>query len=803
MHSTGKTRVGISVIVAAALAIAVVECARAAPLAPASGERNDDWIVIGPGGGGGQFIPTVSPHDVDTALVRCDMTGTFITRNGGESWRMFNLRGTTDIFVFDPVKPNVIYAKNVGLYRSEDTGETWELVYPNPKDFEKFVVAGDHGEVGIVLKGKTPVAKPKGRRVVGPAAFGSDEPLTALAVDPQDSEMLYAAMGRPEDSGLFVSKDYGETWQRAGGLPSPGRKIFVDPESPKDSRTVYVICTNRVSVLEGGEMENREAPPGVSWFSDVSGGFLPKDGGLVLYGVSMSWRRGRGATGAIYVSNDGGKTWNDVSAGMASGDARPGFRSVGACAYNGAVAYLSYMNLPGKDGERYFGVAKTADAGKTWELVWKESETIGENMEPGWMSLRFGPSWGENPISIGVAPTNPDVVFTTDYGRTLKTSNGGKTWQVVYSKKMENGLWTTRGLDVTTCYGVHFDPFDDDSVFISYTDIGLFRSPDGGATWQSATVDGVPDGWVNTTYWLEFDPEVKGRAWAVMAGAHDIPRTKMWRGRGGMRQRGGVCVSQDGGETWSVSNEGMGQATVTHILLDPASPTKARILYVAGFGTGVWKSTDGGKTWALRNEGIEGGDPFAWRFARDSNGVLYLIVARRSEDGSYNNAGDGALYRSTDGAETWEKMSLPEGLNGPNGLAIDPDDPKRLYLAVWGRYEPDGAKTGGIWLSTDAGATWKNVLSEDQYIYDVTIDPRDPSVLYACGFTSSAWRSEDRGETWKRVKGYNFKWGHRVICDPGDPDMIYVTTFGGSVWYGPAKGDPDAAEDIVAPAASY
>jgi hypothetical protein len=46
---------------------------------------------------------------------------------------------------------------------------------------------------------------------------------------------------------------------------------------------------------------------------------------------------------------------------------------------------------------------------------------------------------------------------------------------------------------------------------------------------------------------------------------------------------------------------------------------------------------------------------------------------------------DGALYRSRDGAESWEKVSLPEGVNGPNGLSIDPADPARWYLAAWGR----------------------------------------------------------------------------------------------------------------------
>jgi photosystem II stability/assembly factor-like uncharacterized protein len=171
---------------------------------------------------------------------------------------------------------------------------------------------------------------------------------------------------------------------------------------------------------------------------------------------------------------------------------------------------------------------------------------------------------------------------------------------------------------------------------------------------------------------------------------------------------------------------------------------------------------------------------------RDSVGALYLIVARRSDDGGFGNAGDGAVYRSTDGAEHWSGVPLPAGLNGPNGLAIDPRDPTRLYLAAWGRSTREGAADGGIYLSVNRGATWRRVLDRDQHIYDVTIDPNDARVLYATGFESGAWRSADRGLTWRRIPGFDFKWAHRVAVDPLDRARIYVTTYGGSVWHGMA-----------------
>ncbi|MCX6633679.1 MAG: hypothetical protein NT090_01070 [Acidobacteria bacterium] len=419
-----------------------------------------------------------------------------------------------------------------------------------------------------------------------------------------------------------------------------------------------------------------------------------------------------------------------------------------------------------------------------------------------WISERFGTDYSANPLSLGIAPNNPDIVYGTDQGRIMQSLDGGRTWVAKYARKLPGHTYADTGPDVSTCYGVHFDPFNASRMFISYTDIGLFGSENRGRSWSAATT-GVPPAWWNTTYWIEFDPQVRGRVWGVMSKIHDLPRAKMWRKRKLSDFDGGVCLSEDGGKTWRQSSAGISQTAPTHILLDPASPRDARVLYVTGFNKGAYKSADGGKSWQLRNNGIEGREPFAWRLARDRDGVLYLVVARRSDDGSFGDDRDGALYRSRDGAGRWERIPLPEGVNGPNGIAIDAERPERLYLAAWGRATAAGAVNGGVFVSSDAGKSWRNTHSADQHVYDITIDPRDARTLYAAGFESSAWRSTDRGETWKRIPGYNFKWGHRVIPDPRTPGMIYITTFGGSVWHGPAAGDPQAVEDIVTPVLAY
>jgi len=280
----------------------------------------------------------------------------------------------------------------------------------------------------------------------------------------------------------------------------------------------------------------------------------------------------------------------------------------------------------------------------------------------------------------------------------------------------------------------------------------------------------------------------------------------MFRKDGVKGYKGGVLVTEDGGKSWKSVSSDIGEAAITYVLIDPSSNKEARTLYACAFGKGVYKSVDGGKTWKQKNNGIAGSEPFAWRIVkREKTQTLFLIVNRRGEDGSIGNSGDGALYRSDDGAETWKAVALPSETNAPMCLIIDEENNDRLLLSAWGRstkgkFSPDIG--GGIFLSKDDGKSWTQVLQKDQHIHDITYDPRNKT-YYACGFNGSAYRSENKGETWSRIKGYNFKWGKRVDVDPSDPEKIYIITFGGGVWHGPAKGDKNSEEDIVTPVLTY
>jgi photosystem II stability/assembly factor-like uncharacterized protein len=777
---------------------AVLGLALLAAEEPGPAPRQDAWRIVGPGGGGTMRRPAVSPHDPRVVVEGCDMTGSYLTRDGGTSWRMFNLGWVVESFAFDPKDAKVIYAATGALWRSEDAGRTWSMVFPDPARNTVEHGWGDHADV--VYTTDDPLYP-----------SGLDVTIHTVAVDPSDSRRVFIALsstqpGPPGSSPssrtvVLGSEDRGRTWSTRTELAAE-RVFAIDA-----GRVVHVLGETGVYEGAAGAWRRFSAPGGAS----LQSGSIGRDratGRTLLYATTAN---------GIHVSEDGGRNWRaasgalaplvrDTGEGMTWGPAagsKPTVGPIAASAGHGLTAYVGLRGVrPAGGGPAFNGIARTSDGGRSWTVVHSEADRPSANLEGSWIEARAledGHSvWFDAPYDLAVAPGDPDVCYATDLFRTYRTQDGGRTWTAVNSARRGEDRWTSRGLDVTSSYGVHWDPFDARRVFITYTDIGLFRSEDGGATWTGSS-RGVPRSWRNTTYWIAFDPDERGLAWGAFSGTHDLPRPKMWRRTDPDRFQGGIAISQDGGRSWTPSNAGIPETAVTHVLLDPASPKGRRTLYATGFGRGVFKSTDNGRTWAVKNVGLEQRQPFAWRTTRAGDGTLYLIVARRSERGRIGDADDGALYRSTDGAEHWTRMALPPGVNGPNGLAVDPGDPRRLYLAAWGVATKGGDTGGGIFLSTDAGATWTNVLPRSQHVYDVTIDPRDAAVLYACGFDQAAFRSTDRGATWSRLRGFNFKWGHRVVPDQNDPAKVYVTTFGGSVWHGPAAGDPMAVEDVVDP----
>src|SRR6266478_8488242 len=186
--------------------------------------RPGNFEIIGPGGGGAMFHPTISPHDPNTVLLSCDMTGSYISHDGGQSWRMFSLRGVVRFFVFDPQDRNVIYAQADGLWRSRDRGDTWSLVYPKASSLKEIKMSSDHADEDLIAE---------------PNPLGN---ITAMTIDPADSRIFYVVAGDKKKGlvALFTSQDEGESWTKQEDLPELADKVWVNPHSPRTERTLFI-----------------------------------------------------------------------------------------------------------------------------------------------------------------------------------------------------------------------------------------------------------------------------------------------------------------------------------------------------------------------------------------------------------------------------------------------------------------------------------------------------------------------------------------------------------------------------------
>lgn len=763
------------------------------------------WTVIGPGGGGGVLLPTISPFDENLLLTHCDMTAAYISKDGGQNWRMFNLWTVPDDFEFDPVNPNTIYTATRGyrysedrgsglsiLYRSEDQGGRWRIIYPDIRKAKK--------------------VKNLQATDLLPSEFiegAIDGCIDKVKVDPEDNNQIFLGLsplksyigGKGENNQsamLVVSKDYGESWNLASKIPGQNVKAIFPGSNHGRTNEVTVFTESacvRIDLISG---EVRQLPLPVEKLIVVEEG--TDDLGTKIYLQAPFGRVNGVIDGGMYVSNDWGKSWKKLNEGLfdrVSANELPSFRSgLAVCESEPNVAYIS-ANIPttmeNGNSELQYTIFKTKNGGENWAPVLRSSTPRGyitKNFEGSWMEKSFDPGWGGSPIDLAVAPGNSDICMAGDNGRGYMTIDGGKTWKQLYSHNQPDGSVASGGLDVTTCYGIHFDPFNKNHFFISYTDMGLFHTFNSGKSWFHSLTN-IPRPWQNTCYWVEFDPKIKGRVWSVWANAHDLPRDKMFGDTGFDQFKGGVARSDDDGRTWQKSNKGIPEnAVCTNILIDPDSPLDARIMYISVFDKGVYKSIDGGHIWNESNTGLEN-NRYAWQLRRNANGRLFVLMTRGNLG---NKTVDGELYFSDDHAKNWNPVQLPKGVNGPHDLLLDPKNIEIMYLSCWPRRLDGKDAHGGVLKTTDGGLSWDQCFFENYRVNAAGMDPDKPNVIFINTFQNAAFRSDDRGENWKRIEGYRFKWGQRAIPDINNPGMLFLTTYGGSVFYGPSKGIPN--EDI-------
>jgi photosystem II stability/assembly factor-like uncharacterized protein len=764
------------------------------------------WQKLGPGGGGSTFIPTFSYHDTGHFLIRCDMTGSYLTRDGGDSYQQIDYPGGANCYAHDPVDSNTIYIGTSCLNKSADGGKTWQRIFPAANEIRSEVFTGDHAEYEL--------------KTIDTTVYnGKSEKVANIRVDPVQKGMIYFTIG----TNFFYTLNNGNTWVKEN-LHQSLEYLYTNKDWLKNE--LYIFSSDKIFIFNkvAKTFGTKEIPKAMSPAFLFTAGTLKNSATTIFYALHHDVTKENPFVfvhSEVWSSVDNGVSWtqaNDKTITNAASGLKPSITMITCAEYDAANVYLISNNYEEKKDDTttlvWYGALKTGDAGTTWRWVWKGGGGSGQyrvqdandaaNLKDSWVHKAFGGEFIQL-IDAGVSPQDGNVAIVTDWYRTMKTTDGGSTWREVYGKANADETYTSRGMDVTTTYGVHSDPFNREHIAISYTDIGLHQSFDNGKSWRRS-VAGVPNEWTNTCYWLVYDPVIKNKVWSVWSGMHDIPRGKMTRNpqwKQSAIAKGGVCVSEDGGNTWQPAVNGMGDnSPATSIVMDPASPAGNRTLYVTVYNKGVFKSVDDGKTWQLKNKGIDS-NTCAFELTMAGNGNLFLTVSPvpKHVDGKKGREFySGAVYKSEDGAATWTKITVTDGLLFPNGIAIDPVNPDKIYLACWANISladlvgGDVARStggdkmlnmpGGIFMSEDGGATWKSIFDKNQYVYDVTIDKYHAGRVYCVTFNQAAWRSDDNGKTWKKIKGYDFHWGHRIIVDEKDHEKIYISTYGSSVWHG-------------------
>ena len=293
----------------------------------------------------------------------------------------------------------------------------------------------------------------------------------------------------------------------------------------------------------------------------------------------------------------------------------------------------------------------------------------------------------------------------------------------------------------------------------------------------------------------------------------------------GTRKGAFILTSDDKRKRWDVKGPQFGGWEIYHLKGSPADPNRIYASQTSGwFGQIIQRSDDGGKTWHL--PGLKPGEPTSgttnppempkgdsnkfvydtsaatgkpltthqwydgtqhpWEFKR----VWHLEPSLTDPDTVYAGVEDAALFRTTDGGQTWQELA---GLRGhPSGsqwvpgaggmclhtIILDKANPKRIYVAI---------SSAGAFRTDDAGATWKPInrglhsqfmpnpdAEVGHCVHKLAMHPSRPNVL----FMQKHWdvmRTDDAGESWQEVSGnLPSDFGFPIAVHSHEPDTIYV-----------------------------
>ena len=264
-------------------------------------------------------------------------------------------------------------------------------------------------------------------------------------------------------------------------------------------------------------------------------------------------------------------------------------------------------------------------------------------------------------------------------------------------------------------------------------------------------------------------------------------------------RKGAFVLTSDGKrERWKVSGPHFAGWEIYHLKGSPADPDRLYASQTSGwFGQVIQRSCDAGKTWEAAGnqfvyDGVPGthqwydGTQHPWKFAR----VWHLEPSLTDPDTVYAGVEDAALFRTTDGGQTWQELpGLREHKSGPSWqpgaggmclhtIVLDPANPQRMFVAI---------SAAGAFRSDDGGKTWRPInrglksqgiadpnAEVGHCVHRIAMHRSRPGVL----FMQKHWdvmRSDNAGDSWQEVSGnLPTDFGFPIDVHAHEPDTIYV-----------------------------